>query len=70
MQLGEDGVGQLIYDEAISFYRRKRDALSRPFHKGMQQVMEQDEERRPARVFVDFTDGRRLLRAVVKVEER
>ena len=69
VSLGEDGVGQLVYDAAISFYRRKRDALSRPFHKGMQQVMEQDEERRPARVFVDFTDGRRLLRAVVKVEE-
>ena len=69
VRLGDDGVGQLIYDEAIKFYRRKRQALSRPFHEGMKQVMEQDEEKRPGRVFVDFTDGRRLLRAVVKVED-
>ena len=67
--LGEDGMEQRIYDAAISFYQGKREALARPFHQGMQQVMEQDEERRPVRVFVDFTDGRRLLRTVVKVEE-
>ncbi len=69
VKLGEDGVGQFIYDRSLEFYRRKRDALARPFHDGMKQVMEQDEDKRPSRVFVDFTDGRRLLRAVVKVEE-
>ena len=69
VRLGEDGVGQLIYDEALDFYRRKREALSVPFHRGMQQVMDQPEDRRPLRVFVDFTDGRRLLRTVVKVED-
>ena len=69
VQLGEDGVEQQLYDAAILFYGNKREALSRPFQKGMQQIMEQDEDRRPARVFVDFTDGRRLLRATVKVDE-
>ncbi|MEX0746999.1 MAG: preprotein translocase subunit SecA, partial [Rhodothermales bacterium] len=69
VKLGEDGVGQFIYDRALEFYRRKRDALARPFHEGMKQVSQQPEETRPQRVFVDFTDGRRLLRAVVKVDE-
>jgi len=68
-RLGEDGVGQFLYDKALEFYRRKRDALARPFAEGMQQVMLKEEETRPTRVFVDFTDGRRLLRAVVKVED-
>ncbi len=67
--LGEDGVGQFLYDKSIEFYRNKRDALARPFAEGMRQVMLRDEETRPSRVFVDFTDGRRLLRAVVKVED-
>jgi preprotein translocase subunit SecA len=69
VKLGEDGVGQFIYDRALEFYRRKREALARPFHEGMKQVSQQPEETRPQRVFVDFTDGRRLLRAVVKVDE-
>ena len=68
-RLGDDGVGQFLYDRAIEFYRRKRQALARPFAEGMRQVMQQEEETRPSRVFVDFTDGRRILRAVVKVEE-
>ncbi len=69
VRLGEDGVGQFIYDRALEFYRRKREALARPFAEGMKQVLQQDEDKRPSRVFVDFTDGRRLLRAVVKVDE-
>ena len=67
--LGEEGVGQHVYDAAIDFYHRKREALASPFYQGMRQLMNSAEENKPVRVFVDFTDGRRLLRAVVKVED-
>ncbi len=69
VRLGEDGTIQKVFEEAVAAYRRKREALARPFFQAMQQVQQQDPDKRPERVYVDFTDGRRLLRAVAKVED-
>ena len=68
-QLGDDGVMDEVYDAAVDFYNRKRDVLAGPFNDSMRQIMESDQEVRPERVYVDFTDGQRLMRAVVKVED-
>jgi preprotein translocase subunit SecA len=67
-KIGEDGVFDRVFDAAVSFYRRKREALARPFHQSMRQVMESAQETKPERVFVDFTDGHRMMRAVARVD--
>ncbi|HLT46542.1 MAG TPA: preprotein translocase subunit SecA [Rubricoccaceae bacterium] len=68
--LGEDGLIERILDEATEHYRRKRAALARPFHNSARQMMAQaTDENRPKKLFVDFTDGRRLLRATVRPED-
>ena len=67
--LGEDGVAQRIFEDAFDFYRRKREALARPFHRSIKQLVESDREDKPERIFVDFSDGRRALRAVTEVQD-
>ena len=67
--LGEDGLIDRLYEKAVEFYNNKRNALATPFLSGMQRLQESDAEKKPERVFVDFTDGRKLLRAVSKVED-
>lgn len=68
-RLGEDGVIDRAYDAAVDFYDRKREALARPFFESMKQVLASDQENKPERVYVDFSEGRRLMRAVAKVED-
>ena len=64
--LGEDGLIERILDEATAHYRRKRAALAGPFFQSASQMMANaDEENRPKKLFVDFTDGRKVLRATV-----
>ncbi|MDX1440245.1 MAG: preprotein translocase subunit SecA, partial [Rubricoccaceae bacterium] len=68
--LGEDGLIERILDDAIEHYRRKRASLARPFYLSAKQMLEQaDPENRPKKLYVDFSDGRRLLRATVRPEE-
>jgi preprotein translocase subunit SecA len=69
VQLGEDGLVDDVYDRICKAYHDKRDALARPFFDGIRRMKEQGAERTPDRVFVDFTDGRKLLRAVATVED-
>ena len=69
VKLGQDGVAARAYEAAVTYYNRKRDALARPFHESMKQVAGSDAETKPERVYVDFTDGRRMLRAVVRVSD-
>ena len=67
--LGEDGVIERILDEATRHYRRKRAALARPFFTSAQQMLENaEEDKRPSKLYVDFTDGRKVLRATVTPE--
>jgi preprotein translocase subunit SecA len=68
-RLGEDGMIERVYEAAVNFYERKRDVLAEPFHNSMRQIAESDQEHKPERVYVDFTDGQRVMRAVVKVED-
>lgn len=68
-KLGDDGVADYIFEEATKMYERKRTALARPFFESMKQIAAGDAEKKPEKVFVDFTDGRRIMRAVVKVED-
>ncbi|PAP76481.1 preprotein translocase subunit SecA [Rubrivirga marina] len=64
--LGEDGVVEYLLDEATAHYRRKRTALAGPFYTSAKQMMENaEEDKRPKKLFVDFTDGRKVLRATV-----
>jgi preprotein translocase subunit SecA len=68
-RLGEDGVVDRAYEAAVDYYNRKRSVLAQPFHDSMLRVLNSDQENKPERVYVDFTDGRQVLRAVVKVED-
>ena len=67
--LGEDGLVERILDEATAHYRRKRTALARPFFVSAQQMLANVEEgKEPKKLYVDFTDGRKALRATVTPE--
>ncbi len=68
--LGESGLVERILDEATAHYRRKRAALARPFYESARQMIENAEEgKAPQRFFVDFSDGRRVLRAMVQADD-
>jgi len=67
--LGEEGVVDQVFEGAVGFYNRKRAALARPYFESIKQLMESDLETKPTRVFVDFSDGRRGQRTVVKIED-
>ena len=68
-KLGDDGVADRVFDQAVKFYHRKRQSLAAPFRDGIRRMAEGDQENKPERVFVDFSDGRKALRALVRVEE-
>ena len=67
--LGEDGVADRIMETAENFYNRKREALALPFLNSIKKIAESDQENKPEKVFVDFSDGRRLLRVTLKIDE-
>lgn len=67
--LGEDGVHEDIFDKAVAFYDRKRQALADVFYNSMERLSQSDVDKKPERVFVDFADGHRKLRVVVKVDD-
>ncbi len=69
VRLGEDGTADRVYDEAVSYYHRKRTALAQPFYQRLRQLAESESEDAPKRVYVDFTDGQRFLRALCEVSE-
>ncbi|MEZ4703173.1 MAG: preprotein translocase subunit SecA [Rhodothermales bacterium] len=68
-KLGEDGVIDKVMEAATEYYNRKREVLARPFAESMQRLMESDAEQKPERIFVDFTDGRRVVRVTVRVSD-
>ena len=68
-RLGEDGVTDRIMQTAENFYNRKREALALPFFNSIQKIAAGDQENKPEKVFVDFSDGRRMLRVTLKIEE-
>ena len=69
-RLGEDDLIERLLDDATAHYRRKRAAIARPFFESAKQMLSGiDADQRPRRLFVDFTDGRRLLRAHVTPDD-
>jgi preprotein translocase subunit SecA len=69
INLGQDGVADRVIDAAVEFYDGKRDMLAAPFYESIRQVMESDQENKPERVYVDFTDGRKIMRSVARVAD-
>jgi preprotein translocase subunit SecA len=67
--LGEDGLIEKVFETCVSFYLRKREALARPFYESMKRLADSDQPNKPDRVYVDFTDGRRVMRAVTPVSD-
>jgi preprotein translocase subunit SecA len=67
--LGEPGLADEIYESAVQHYYRKREALARPFFSSIQDVVARDPEKQPNKLYVDFSDGRKLFRVVVRPEE-
>ena len=67
--LGEDGVRDEAFEQAVAYYDRKRRALAEPFFQSMVKLQESDAENKPERVFVDFSEGHRRLRTVVKIQD-
>src|SRR5690606_38210093 len=53
----------------VEYYLAKRSALARPFFESMKNLASSAQESKPDRVYVDFTDGRRVLRAVTHVAD-
>jgi len=67
--LGEDGLEEKTLQTCVEYYSKKRDALARPFYESMKSLAASDQEKKPERVYVDFTDGRRVLRAVSRIQD-
>ena len=67
--LGDIGVRDEVFESAVSFYDGKRQALAAPFYQSIQQIVHSESDKKPERVFVDFSDGHRRMRTVVKIED-
>ncbi len=68
-RLGEDGLADRIMQKAKNFYSLKRESLAVPFVESIKKIQESDAENKPDKVFVDFTDGRRLMRVTVRIQD-
>ena len=69
IQIGADGVTDRAFDAATSYYQQKRQALAQQFHPPMKQIVDERGDEAPQQIYVDFTDGQRLLRTVMKTED-
>ncbi|MEX0680716.1 MAG: preprotein translocase subunit SecA [Balneolales bacterium] len=67
--LQEDGVTDLIFEEAVKSYQEKEERLRTPFYNVIKKVSESNAENKPSNVQVLFTDGVKRLRVVVNIEE-
>ncbi len=69
VQLGEDGVAERAFESALEYYERKRASLAQPFHTHLSELAQRNGEETPENVFVDFTEGRQLIRVLADVDE-
>ncbi|MEO1075192.1 MAG: preprotein translocase subunit SecA, partial [Bacteroidota bacterium] len=71
-KLGEDGLIDRATEDAWQHYQRKRRVLAEPFHKSAQNMVS-GKDGKPIeptqKLYVDFSDGRRVLRATVQVQD-
>jgi preprotein translocase subunit SecA len=68
VQLGEEGVVDRVYDLATDYYTQKRESIAQPFYQTLSSLERERGDDMMERVFVDFTDGQDLLRAVADVD--
>jgi preprotein translocase subunit SecA len=66
---GQEELVERIYEAAAEHYSRKRELIARPLHEAVQRLIDSDLDEKPEHLYVDFTDGNRVLRAKVSVEE-
>jgi preprotein translocase subunit SecA len=69
IQLGEDGVVDRVYQQATDYYTQKRESIAHPFYQTLSDLKRERGDEMIERVFVDFTDGQDLIRAVADVDE-
>jgi len=69
VQLGEEGVIDHIFDLATDYYDQKRSSIAQPFYQTLSNLKRERGDEMMDRVFVDFTDGQELIRAVADVDE-
>ncbi len=67
-RLGESGVQEVIYDQALEMYQKKRRVLASRFFEGVRKIAEEPDDRRPKKIAIDFTDGRRLMRLTPELD--
>lgn len=67
--LREDGVIDLIFDEAVKAYQRKEERLATPFYNVISKINPGPEENAPQNVQILFTDGVKRMRVIVNIEE-
>jgi preprotein translocase subunit SecA len=63
----EDGLIDHIIERAYEVYRRKENLISEPLYRIIQQIQKSDEEKKPSKIQVIFSDGIRRMRIVVDV---
>jgi len=69
VQLGEEGVTDHVFDLATDYYTQKRESIAQPFYQTLSSLKRERGDDMMDRVFVDFTDGQDLIRAVADVDE-
>ena len=69
VELGEDGMVEHVYDVATDYYRQKRASIAQPFYQTLYDLQRERGDEMIDQVFVDFTDGQDLVRAVADVDE-
>jgi len=69
MQVGADGVTDRAFDAATNYYQEKRRAIAQNFYQPLQQLVDERGDEAPNQIYIDFTDGQRLLRTVMETEE-
>ena len=67
--LREDGVIDLIFEQAVKAYQEKEKRLTTPFYRVIKQVHENDAPNKPVNVQILFTDGVKRMRVVINIEE-
>jgi preprotein translocase subunit SecA len=58
-----------VYDVATDYYRQKRASIAQPFYQTLYDLQRERGDEMIDQVFVDFTDGQDLVRAVADVDE-
>jgi preprotein translocase subunit SecA len=69
VKLGADGVADRLFDDAVAHYERKRGTIATVLGQSLSTMAEERGDAMPERVYVDFTDGRRILRTISDTRE-